>query len=393
MKVAYIDCVAGASGDMLLGALLDLGLPLSYLEKTIKKIHLPFRLEVEQTMRGSIGAIRVKVNVEEKGVVRTWPSIEEIIRKSRLEKEIKESALKALLLLAQAEANIHRVNIDQVHFHEIGALDTLVDVVGVISGFHYFQVKEIFCSLVPTGVGMVKTEHGLLPLPPPATLEILKGVPTYSLNIQAELTTPTGASLLKTLCSQFGKFPLMKIEKTGYGAGSRDLEIPNVLRIILGEKISPESDVVLIETNLDDISPEIIGYLKGLLFEAGAVDVWTTPIQMKKERPGVALSAIVPLPFKERVIEKIFEESTTLGVRITPLERVVLSREVIEVETSYGKGKVKIAWREGKIISVSAEYEDCVKLAKKAGVPLKKVKMELERKALSHLNKLTPKQT
>jgi hypothetical protein len=393
MKVAYIDCVAGVSGDMLLGALIDLGLPLSFLEKTIKKIQLPFRLEVEQTVKGNIGATRVKVNVEERGVVRTWPSIEEIIRKSRLEKEVKESSLKALLFLAQAEASIHRVNIDQVHFHEIGALDTLIDVVGVVSGFKYFNVKEIFCSLVPTGVGMVKTDHGLLPLPPPATLEILKGIPTYSLNVQAELTTPTGASLLKTLCTEFGKFPPMKIEKTGYGAGSRELEIPNILRIILGEKIDLESDVVLIETNLDDISPEIIGYLKGLLSEVGALDVWTTPIQMKKERPGVTLSAIVPLSFKEKVVDKIFKESTTLGVRIAPLERIVLSREIIEVNTPYGRGRVKIAWREGKIINVSAEYEDCVRLAKKSGVPLKKVKMELEKKAFSLIRKTTPEQT
>ena len=392
MKVAYIDCISGVSGDMLLGALLDAGLPLAWLEKEIEKLSLPCRIKVEDTLRGSIGAKQVRIVEEERGVVRTWLNIEEIIRKSRLEKKIKEKTLQAFRLLAQAEANIHKINLDQVHFHEIGALDTLVDIVGVVSGFHYFKVKEVFCSPVPTGVGMVKTEHGLLPLPAPATLEILSGVPIFSLGIQAELTTPTGAALLKTLCSGFGKLPHLKIERVGYGAGSRELEIPNVLRIILGEKLEPEKKVVLIETNLDDISPEVIGYLKTLLFQEGSLDVWTTPIQMKKERPGVMLSVLAPKSLQSKLVNLIFKESTTLGVRIVPLERITLSRETLEVETVYGKGHVKIAWCEGEIVNVSAEYEDCVKLAKKSGVPLKKIKAELEKEALSSLES-TPKQT
>lgn len=395
MNVAYFDCIGGASGDMLLSALLGSGLPIAEVEKSLKNLNLSCRLQLKQVTRQGLGATQLKLTPLEKKVVRTFSNIQEIIEQSRLPKSIKEKTLAILKLLAEVESRIHRVKLEQVHFHEIGALDTLVDIVGFLTGLNYFKLDELYASALPTGVGFSRTDHGLLPLPSPATLEILKGVPIYSLSVQAELTTPTGAAILKTMVKKFGEMPPMIVKKIGYGAGEREHDFPNVVRVLLGKsQLKAGEEAILIETNIDDINPQILGYLCQELFQKGALDVWLTPIQMKKGRPGTLLSLLVKVGDEESFLDYLFSETSTLGARLLKLNRRKMEREIITVKTSIGQGKVKIGRWKGKILTFSPEYEDCVRIAKERNLPLEKVQERLKTAALSKLKKkISPKKT
>ncbi len=374
MKIAYFNCFAGISGDMTVGALLDLGLPVDILEQELAKIAIgDYEIKSTRVTKQNIGAVKFDVSAEEHKVVRTWSNIRELIEDSGLSDKIKADSLAIFKRIAEAEAKVHRKPIDQVHFHEVGAVDSIVDVVSSVIGINYFGIEQVYSSPVATGMGMAKTEHGLLPLPAPATLDILEGAPIYSSSIPTELTTPTGAAILKQYASFVGEVPQMRLERTGYGAGMRDLEIPNVLPVMLGEVEEETENVVLIETNIDDISAEVLGYTMESLLELGALDVWFTPIEMKKNRPGVALSVLVPVGHEEEIIDKIFSETSTLGLRVSKQSRRVAEREIISVDTPLGRINTKVGKYKGKIISVAPEYDDVSKIAMQKRRPLREI--------------------
>lgn len=382
MKVAYFDCFAGVSGDMIVGALLDLGLPLQELEAELAKIAVgDYEVSSKKVTKQHIGATKFNVVAEEQKVVRTFSNIRELIEESDLTEPIKADSLAIFKRIGEAEAKIHRKTLDQIHFHEVGAIDSIVDVVASVIGITYLGIEKIYSSPVATGMGMVKTEHGMLPVPAPATLEILSGAPVYSSGIAAELTTPTGAAILMQYATFTSEMPPLVLEKTGYGAGTRELEIPNVLRVMLGQEAGAETEeVVLIETNIDDVSPEVLGYTMDALFELGALDVWFTPIEMKKSRPAVALSALVPMGHEEQAVDTIITETATLGLRVSKQVRRVAEREIISVNTPLGRIRAKVGTYKGRIISIAPEYDDCSKIAASSGTPLREV-YDLTRKA------------
>lgn len=377
-KIAYFDAFSGVSGDMILGALLDVGLPFDKLKKELAKLPVKeFELKVEQVEKQGIAATRVVVIAEETGIVRTWANISSMIDKSKLNPAVKVKAQEVFLTLARAEAKVHRKNIEQVHFHELGATDSIVDIVSAAVGLHMLGVERIICSPLPTGLGMVKTDHGSMPIPAPATLEILENVPIYSAGIAAELVTPTGAAIIKTYADSFGDMPPMTVKAIGYGAGTRDLDIPNVLRVLIGESMPAEKAdievVLLAETNLDDVSPEVYTYLTDRLFDAGAMDVWLAPIYMKKTRPATALSVLAPIELEEDILGVLFEETSTLGVRVSREVRRRAQRESVTVSTAVGQCRVKIGRLGDRVVSIAPEYEDCAELAARSTLPIKDV--------------------
>jgi len=379
MRTLYLDAFAGISGDMALGALADLGVPLDVYRDVASDLGLSeVEISASRIERKSIGAVKISVRVQERGVVRTYANIRALIDASALPAKVKEDSLRVFSLIAEAESRIHSRNIDQVHFHELGSADTMVDVAGTVAGLHYLGVEEVLCSPLPMGTGMVKTHHGVLPVPAPAVVEILKDVPVYSSGIPTELVTPTGAALAKALVAEFCLLPPMRIHGVGYGAGDRDLEIPNLLRACLGDREAvgrgrSREHSLVISTNIDDMNPEIYPYVLERLFEAGADDVWLHPIQMKKSRPAVTLNVLAPPEREEEIKEVVFAETKTLGVRITQVEKEFLDREVVTVATPYGKLRVKLARQEGRPVNVAPEYEDCREAAARCGVPLKEV--------------------
>lgn len=381
MKIAYFNCFAGVSGDMIVGALIDLGLPLELLESELKKIAIgDYKIYARKVTRKHIGAIKFDVTSGEQRVVRTWSNIRDLIEGSMLSDEIKKNSLAIFKRIAQAEAKIHQKPIDQVHFHEVGAIDSIVDVVSSVVGISRLGIEKVYSSPVATGMGMVKTEHGLLPVPTPATLELLEGAPIYSSSISTELATPTGAAILTHYATFTEQMPEIRLEKAGFGAGSRELEIPNALRIILGEELEEAGEVVLIETNIDDVSAEVLGYTLEALLELGALDVWFTPIEMKKNRPAVALSVLMPAGYEDIAIDKIFFETSTLGLRVSKQSRRVAERETLSVDTPFGEIRVKVGKYKGQLISVAPEYDDCCKIAMRKGVPIKEI-FEIARRA------------
>lgn len=391
MKIAYFDCFAGISGDMVLGSLINAGLPFQKLKEELKKLPVSnYQIKTKKVLKQSLGATKVDVVAEEKVVVRTWTNIENLITSSRLEKSIKEKSREILLCLAEAEATIHQKKLDQVHFHAVGATDCIIDVVGAVVGFKLLGVEEVYSSPVATGIGLTKTEHGSIPIPAPATLEILKEIPIYSTTVPAELATPTGAAIIKSYAKDFGPMPPLKVKSIGYGAGTRDLDIPNVLRVVIGElsaEIGYLESVVQIETNIDDTAPEVYTYLSEKLFEAGALDVWLTPIYMKKNRPATAISVLAPPEKEEGILDCIFRETSTLGVRIKRQLRRCLERKTIKVKTKLGPAQVKIGSFKNKPITIAPEYEDCARLAKESGLPLKEVYKMVEEAARKRLEK------
>ncbi len=383
MRIAYFDCFSGISGDMILGALIDLGVSSKELEKELKKLNIPaFKLEVKNVKKQGIGGVGVEVVTKDKRE-RRLKDILQIIAKSSLDKDIKESAKKIFTRLNDAEAQVHREHKEHMHFHELGMLDTIVDVVGAVVGIKKLGIERIYSSPLHLGTGFVKCVHGTLPIPAPATAELLKGIPVYNKDIKAELVTPTGAVLITSLAEKFGDMPRMKVEKIGYGAGHKDLPIPNLLRVMVGEMDEDyEQDTVsLIQTNIDDMNPQICGYLMEKLFEEGALDVWFTPIQMKKNRPAICLSVLAERDDVNSLCDMIFSESTTIGVRISEVKRMKLARETKTIKTKYGQVNIKIG-RAGKVVkNISPSYDDCKKLAQKLNIPLKDILEEANKEA------------
>ena len=382
MKIAYFDCCAGISGDMVLGALVDSGLDVSILRRELAKLHLgDYSISASKDERHHITGTNIKVRFKESGHHRTFKEIKNIINKSRLTTKVKVLSTSIFENLAKAEAKVHGCRVDDVHFHEVGAIDSIVDIVGTAIGIEKLGIGQVYASPLPLGSGWVKTSHGRMPVPAPATLELLKGVPVASSLTASELTTPTGAAIIKTLSLSFGNMPHMEIEGTGYGIGDRSFkEIPNILRLIIGKRTGNTERLIIVETNMDDMNPQIYEYLMSRLFKNGALDVFLMPIQMKKGRPAILLKVLCPENKKGNIIDTIFEETTTIGVRTYEVERHCLERRIENVSTPYGKVRVKVAERNGKVLNIQPEYEDCKEIAEKKKLPLKEV-MDSAKKA------------
>jgi uncharacterized protein (TIGR00299 family) protein len=383
MRIAYFDCFTGVSGDMILGALIDAGADLHKLESELGKLKISgFTLKAEKTTRRGLSGTRFFVDADHSHAERHLTDIEKIMDNSGLADDIKAKAKSIFRDLAHVEAKIHNTNPGDVHFHEIGGLDSIVDVVGSLIVMKMLGIETMYASRIPVGTGFVECDHGVLPLPAPATLELLKGIPVYASSIDKELVTPTGIAILKHVVQSFGTIPEMKIERIGYGAGSRDLKIPNLLRVWIGEtevKQEYEQDeVILIETNIDNMNPEILGYALERLQERGALDVFMTPIFMKKNRPGTLLSILITPDKLDETISIIFAETTSLGIRFQRLERRKLPRELITVETSFGPVRVKVSHIDTEKRIISPEYEDCREIAVRKGIPLRKVYEEAQ---------------
>ncbi len=390
MRAAYFNCFSGISGDMVLAALVDLGWPIKELERELNKLDLfNYQVEAEKVAKQGIISTQIKIHIKEGKKERTLKDILSILDKSKLEEKIKERSQAVFIRLANAEAKIHGKSVQEVHFHELGGLDTIIDVVGAVAGMKYLGIEKVYSSSLPLGRGFLKCSHGTLPVPAPATLELLKGVPVYGSNIEAELVTPTGAAIISTLAENFGQMPPMKIDNIGYGAGQRDLPIPNLLRVWLGIlKNAYEEDVVsLIQTNIDDMNPEFYEHIADRLFSEGALDVFLTPIQMKRTRPATMLSVITDEEKMEKMLELIFDETTTLGVRISKIKRRKLNRESRKVTTKYGKIEVKIGKLDGIVKNISPSYKECRKIAIRLNIPLKKVHQEAKQAAFDLLAK------
>jgi pyridinium-3,5-bisthiocarboxylic acid mononucleotide nickel chelatase len=422
MRIAYLDCFSGISGDMFLGALVDAGVPPKLLEETVAGLDIGGRLEISGVMRGGISATKVDVYADgEKDLPREvfWQQehqdihehsrdnaddhsdshkhesghehgrgLDEIfstIEKAAIGSSAKDTAIKIFEALGKAEAEIHNKPIEQVHFHEVGAVDAMVDIVCAAVGAESLAVEEWICSPLNVGGGTVKCAHGTLPVPAPATLKLLHDVPAYSSGPQVELVTPTGAAIVKTLSSRFAPFPAMKIERAGYGAGTRDFpEHPNLLRLTIGEStaganpsLNASNDrITVLEANLDDLSPQVLAYAMERLLAEGALDVFSVPIQMKKSRPGALLTVLAKTEDANRLTKTIFIETTTLGVRRREEQRQTLSRRWETVDTTWGPVRIKIANMNGSVSNYAPEYEDCRKLAESQHVPLRTVMQE-----------------
>jgi pyridinium-3,5-bisthiocarboxylic acid mononucleotide nickel chelatase len=426
MRIAYLDCFSGISGDMFLGALVDAGVSPKLLEDTVEALDIGARLEISRVQRGGISATKVdvysngekdlprEVFQEQRGHnhahehahdrghahshehkhdhehARGLNEIREIIGKAAISCTSKATAIRIFETLGEAEAEIHNMPIEEVHFHEVGAVDALVDIVCAVVGAESLAVEEWVCSPLNVGGGTVKCAHGTLPVPAPATLKLLRDAPVYSSGPQVELVTPTGAAIVKTLSSRFSPFPAMKIEKAGYGAGTRDFpEHPNVLRLTIGEALLPDGasksssasndSITVLEANLDDLSPQVLAYAMERLLAEGALDVFSVPVQMKKGRPGALLTVLAKMEDANRLAKLIFAETTTLGVRRREEQRQTLSRRWENVDTTWGPVRVKIASMNGSISNYAPEFEDCRKLAETHHVPLKQVMEEAVR--------------
>jgi uncharacterized protein (TIGR00299 family) protein len=436
MRIAYLECFSGMSGDMFLGALIDAGVPPRVLEKTVAALGVGARLEISQVVRSGISATKVDVWVDgEKDVPREeyWAQqdvaqatanahhdhghhhehqhaseqevsrkvapaphehphgrglseIRDIIGKAAIGASAQKTAIAIFEALGAAEAKIHATSIEKIHFHEVGAADAMVDIVCAAVGAEVLAVDQIICSPLNVGGGMVKCAHGTFPVPAPATVELLKDAPVYSSGVQAELVTPTGAAIVKILAKRFAAFPEMKIEKSGYGAGTREFPgHPNVVRLTIGEAASvlaaktASETVTVLEANLDDLNPQVFGYVMDRLLEEGALDAFGIPVQMKKNRPGMLLSALCKPEDASKLTQLIFTETTTLGVRRRDEVRQILARRWENVCTQWGDIRIKIASMNGTVTNYAPEYEDCRRIAAEHRVPLKTVMQEAAR--------------
>jgi uncharacterized protein (TIGR00299 family) protein len=439
MRIAYLDCFSGMSGDMFLGALVDAGVPVRLLEETVAALNVGARLEISRVERSGISATKVDVYVggekelprevywEQKGHShahdhsqapghghehvqlrehnysqeskesspptsptlqqhehgRGLKEIREIIRSSKIGESAKQAAIAIFETLGAAEAKIHNTEVEKIHFHEVGAVDAMVDIVCAAVGSEALAVDEFICSSLNVGGGTVNCSHGTFPIPAPATVELLKGAPVCSSGIQLELVTPTGAAIVKTLCKRFSSFPEMKIDKTGYGAGSRDLPgHANVVRLTIGEAQSEfvakasEQIITVLEANIDDLNPQVFGYVMDRLLEEGALDAFGIPVQMKKNRPGMLLSVLCRPEDAPKLTNLILSETTTLGVRRREERREVLARKLVTVSTRWGDVRLKVASMNGTITNYAPEYDDCRRIAVEHHVPLKNVMQE-----------------
>ncbi len=365
---------------MVLGALVDLGLGVADLKAELDKLNLsvPYELKAKKVEKHGIHGTKIDVVLNQGDETRKLADILTLIEDSRLAEEVKEPAKKIFVRLAQAEAKIHQQDINEVHFHELGGLDAIIDIVGAVIGMKLLGIDAVYGSRLHLGRGFVTSCHGTLPVPAPATLELTKGVPVLGGDVDAELVTPTGAAIITTLARGFGEMPEMKIESIGYGAGQRNLPIPNLLRILIGTQKGfaneyEEDTVTVIETNIDDMNPEFYGHIMSRLFANGALDVFFTPVQMKQVRPATLLSVVVAEESLSRVLEAVFRETTTLGVRTHRTKRFKLAREEMAVDTEYGKIKVKLGRLKGEIVNIAPEYKDCLIAADEMRVPIKLV--------------------
>lgn len=381
MRVAHFDCFSGVSGDMMLGALLDAGVDAGAIREAVTSLDLPITLDIEQGRKSGFRATFVRVEAPEEHTHRYLPDVEAILNRGRLTDRQRDLALRIFRRLAEAESAAHGMPLDKVHFHEVGALDSIADIAGSAVGLDLLGAERITSRSVPTGTGMVKCAHGLMPIPAPGTAELLKGVPLAPSSLKAELTTPTGAAILTTVVQEWTDQPVMTIERIGHGAGRREfVEQPNLLRLFVGtapesqaSKGTEEDEVWVLETNLDDLPAEVIGYCYERLLEAGALDVFSTPIQMKKNRPGVLLSVLAKADDLPKLHDILFAETTTFGVRRFPARRQKLHRAALTVETAWGPVAGKLGWRDSRPAVFSPEYEECARVARERGVALREV--------------------
>lgn len=392
MTIAYFDCFSGVAGDMILGALCDAGLPWSHLTRELRKLDLHgYRLRRTIERRGALGGVNFVVDVDathrhhphthshshshSHDHERHYPEIHRLIGRSRLPLPVRQCAQEIFHRLAQAEARAHRMPIAKVHFHEVGAVDSIVDIVGAAIGLHYFDFTAIYASPLPITRGFVHTAHGRLPIPPPATMELVKGVPIVKSPVKAELVTPTGAAILTTVVRDFGECPLRVVERVGYGLGDHHYpQVPNALRLLIGEG----APVVAVEANIDDASPQIYEYVIEELLRVGALDVSVRPVLMKKRRPAAMIQVICEEDKRAAVTQTLLRETTSFGVRYYPIERQMLAREIRSVRTKYGAVRVKYGYTgvrvgEGACVQVAPEYEDCKRLARAKRVPLREI--------------------
>ena len=381
-NIAYFECISGASGNMILAALLDAGFPVETLRAELAKLQVSgFAIETSRVMRRGIAAAHVEVNTEETHAHRHLRHIISIIERSALDSAVKADAARIFTRLAEAEAAIHNTSVEQIHFHEVGALDAIVDIVGAVIGLRGLGVEEIYVSPFPQGTGVIQCAHGTMPNPAPATAALLKGKPVRPIEVEAELVTPTGAAILSTLGQHFGTPPLCAFSAIGYGAGTKDLPIPNVLRLSIGAAAAAplfDSDTVLVlETNIDDMNPQWYDYLFEKLYAAGAFEVFTAPVMMKKNRPGALLTVVLPPEKRDAVAEVILTESTSIGVRWREMQRAKAQREFQTVATSAGTVTIKVSRLGSRIVNAAPEYDDCRRLAQEhPGMTLKQIYLE-----------------
>jgi len=387
MRTLYFDCFAGASGDMILGALVAVGANANALRTQLALLGVEgFEVEFEQVSRSGIAATFARVKIRDEHAHRHLSDILKIINESQLSESIKERAAGIFGRLAEAEAQVHNQSVEDVHFHEVGALDAIVDVVGAAICFDLLAIDHFTCSPLHVGSGMVEMEHGRFPVPPPAVVELLRNASVYATDIKGELVTPTGAAIITSVCKEFGPLPRMELEKSGYGAGSRQYErFPNVLRVLIGEEQSNDAlseRLWMIETNVDDMSPQIFSHVMERAFELGALDCYFTPVHMKRNRPAVLLSILCRGAERESLSRMLFVETTTLGVRSYEVHRRALERRIVRVQTQYGPIDVKVARLNGNVTNEMPEYEQCRTAALNANVPLRVVE-EAARVALA----------
>ncbi|SPF42922.1 LarE-activating enzyme, subunit LarC [Candidatus Desulfosporosinus infrequens] len=397
MKILYYDCFSGISGDMNLGAMVDLGVNGEYLIKELAKLQLDSEYEINIRKDTKKGINGTKVDVilvnrdhshrEGEHHHRHLKDIENIINASSLNDRVKKSSLEMFMKVAQAEATVHGKSIYEVGFHEVGAIDSIIDMVGAAIALDYLNVDKIMASSVQVGGGFVKCAHGLIPVPAPATTEILKGIPIKTGIVPFETTTPTGAAILAASVEEFTDMMEFTVEQIGYGLGNRDLDIPNVLRVYLGKSESSKGIEVqyVLETNIDDMNPEFYSYIEEKLFEIGALDVYKTPIIMKKGRPAIKLSILVNQQKEKEILDIIFKETTSIGIRKFNVGKIMLKREFITVKTKYGDVTIKCSYYEGELVKYKAEYECCRRIARENNIPLAKVYREVDNVMEKHV--------
>jgi uncharacterized protein (TIGR00299 family) protein len=378
MKTAYLDCFSGVSGDMLVGSLLDAGLPFEELERIISGLNLDgYTISAKKEGRNNIFGTQFHVSLNEKHQkARYLKDIKEIIKRADIPLAVVEKCISVFEKLAKTEGEIHHISPDEIHFHEVGAIDSIIDIVASVVGIYLLGIEKLFVSRMPVGKGIITSAHGKIPLPSPATIALLEGIPIYDSGQEVEMITPTGAALITSLCSSFGPMPSMIVERVGYGVGSRTLaDRPNLLRILIGNDIDKQRSetVVVLESNLDDMSPELLGYLMDRLFDAGAKDVTFSHIQMKKNRPGIQLQVIGQSEDKDRLSNIIFKESTTLGIRFNYSQRSILTRGEMMVESPWGEMRVKKVSNQGGKTALLPEYEECRRVAKANNLALRDV--------------------
>ncbi|HVF30559.1 MAG TPA: nickel pincer cofactor biosynthesis protein LarC [Pyrinomonadaceae bacterium] len=378
MRTLYFDCFAGASGNMILGGLVALGVDQDELRRRLQALSpVGFELTFTKVNRSGIDSVHADVSVPDERSHRHLSHIEKIIDEANLSARVKDRSKAIFRRLAQAEAKVHGTDVDRVHFHEVGAMDAIVDIVGACVGFEMLGIEHFACSKIHVGSGFINIAHGRFPVPPPAVTELLSGFSFYSTEIEGELATPTGVAIVTTVCEPNSGSPELTVDKVGYGAGTRDYDgFPNAIRLVVGETASEsrkQERLVQLETNIDDMSPQVLGHVMERAFSLGALDCWFTPIQMKKDRPAVMLSVLCEREKRDALARLIYSETSTIGIRFREVERECLAREIVRVETAFGAIDVKVAMLDGKVMNAMPEYDHVRALAVDSGVPFREI--------------------